>query len=287
MLKAIALIDPEDWRKGPGFINDVKIPELQAEHARHIASTAAEIVRDNQTGVFQEVAVSDLEDGLFRDARERAVDAIADFRTFIDGPQSRYGSFADDLDVIESQIARTAARPVRCYEDLADAMLVILDIAKYNGLEKDSRVTRLVRNFERSRRDLRADDSKIAAREAKRIRIGYDELMDAQQEDFRAMLVGFAEKSDETLEEEMIEDEAAIADPETLPEVRDRAILRSSERAVQMEGIERDEAKANLSLEDAGKKAGALNNMAKAGEKGFDWYNWLVDWLSMGGSSGA
>lgn len=30
LLKAVALIDPEDWEKGPGFINDVKIPELEA-----------------------------------------------------------------------------------------------------------------------------------------------------------------------------------------------------------------------------------------------------------------
>ncbi len=211
LLKAIALIDPEDWDKGPGFINDVKIPELQAEHARHIASTAAEIVWDHATRKFKEVAVSDLEDGLFRDARERADEAIADFRAYIDRPQSLYGAFKDDLDVIEAQLARTADRPIRCYENLADAMLKILDMARHHGLEKDSRVTTLVREFERSRRDLRADDNRIAVREAKRIRIGYDELMDAEQADFRAMLTEFAHKSDDTLEAEMVEDEVAIA----------------------------------------------------------------------------
>ncbi len=280
LLHAIALIAPEDWDKGPGFINDVKIPELQAEHARHIASTAAEIVRDEATGTFTEVAVSDLEDGLFRDARDRANEAIDDFRRFIDRPQSPYGAFAEDLEVIETQIARTADRPIRCYENLADAMLVILDIAKCNGLETDGRVTRLVREFERSRRDLRADDDKIAAREAKRIRIGYDELMDAEQADFRAMLVGFAERSDETLQEEMVEDEASIASPETLPEVRDRALLRSSERMVQMDGIEREEAaKAKPSLEDVGKKADAVNKVAKAGGTGFNVVAKIVEWF--------
>ncbi|MDG1210325.1 MAG: hypothetical protein P8Q48_14775 [Paracoccaceae bacterium] len=45
---------------------------------------------------------------------------------------------------------------------------MILDIAKYNGLETDGRVTRLVREFERSRRDLRADDDRIEKEEAKR-----------------------------------------------------------------------------------------------------------------------
>jgi len=54
------------------------------------------------TGAFTEVAVSDLEDGLFRDARDRANEAIADFRTFIDRPQSPYGAFAEDLDLIET-----------------------------------------------------------------------------------------------------------------------------------------------------------------------------------------
>ena len=251
---------------------------MKAKHARHIASTAAEIVRDVATGAFTEVAVSDLEDGLFRDARDRANEAIADFRTFIDRPQSPYGAFAEDLDLIETQIARTADRPIRCYENLADAMLVILDIAKYNGLETDGRVTRLVREFERSRRDLRADDDRIAAREAKRIRIGYDELMDAEQDDFRAMLVGFAEKSDDILKEEMKEDEASIASPETLPEVRDRALLRSSERMVQMDGIEKEEAK-RTSLEDVGKKVDAVNKVAKAGETIAKVSEWFLGWI--------
>lgn len=285
LLKAIALIDPEDWEKGPGFIHDVKIPELQAEHARHIASTAAEIVWDHATRKFKEVAVSDLEDGLFRDARERTEEAIADFRTFIDRPQSPYGAFEEDLDLIEMQLARAADRPIRCYENLADAMLVILDIAQYNGLEKDGRVTRLVREFERSRRDLRADDEKIAAREAKRIRIGYDELMDAEQADFRAMLTDFAHKSDDVLEAEMVEDEAAIADRETLEGVRDRALLRSSERIVQMDGIERDEVtKAKPSLEDVGKKADAMNKVAKAGETGAKIMAKIVEWFLTGGT---
>lgn len=280
LLKAIALIDPEDWDKGPGFINDVKIPELQAEHARHIASTAAEIVWDDATGAFTEIAVSDLEDGLFRDARERAEEAIADFRIFIDRPQSPYGAFEEDLDLIEMQLARAADRPIRCYEKLADGMLMILETAEYNGLDKDSKVTTLVREFERSRRDLRADDDKIAAREAKRIRIGYDELMGAEQVDFRTMLSDFAHKSDDTLEAEMVEDEAAIASAETLAEIRDRALLRSSERIVQMDGIERDEAaKAKPSLEDVGKKADAVNKVAKASGTGFNVVTKIVEWF--------
>jgi len=157
-------------------------------------------------------------------------------------------------------------------------MLVILDIAKYNGLETDGRVTRLVREFERSRRDLRAVDDRIAAREAKRIRIGYDELMDAEQDDFRAMLVGFAEKSDDILKEEMKEDEASIASPETLPEVRDRALLRSSERMVQMDEIEKEEAK-RTSLEDVGKKVDAVNKVAKAGETIAKVSEWFLGWI--------
>lgn len=157
-------------------------------------------------------------------------------------------------------------------------MLVILDIAKYNGLETDGRVTRLVREFERSRRDLRADDDRIAEREAKRIRIGYDELMDAEQDDFRAMLVGFAEKSDDILKEEMKEDEASIASPETLPEVRDRALLRSSERMVQMDGIEKEEAK-RMSLVDVGKKVDAVNKVAKAGETIAKVSEWFLGWI--------
>ena len=75
---------------------------IAPEAVNAIASTAAEIVRDVATGAFTEVAVSDLEDGLFRDARDRANEAIADFRTFIDRPQSPYGAFAEDLDLIET-----------------------------------------------------------------------------------------------------------------------------------------------------------------------------------------
>ena len=102
--------------------------------------------------------------------------------------------------------------------------------------------------------------------------------MDAEQDDFRAMLVGFAEKSDDILKEEMKEDEASIASPETLPEVRDRALLRSSERMVQMDGIEKEEAK-RMSLVDVGKKVDAVNKVAKAGETIAKVSEWFLGWI--------
>lgn len=138
-------------------------------------------------------------------------------------------------------MARTADRPVRMYEKLADGMQAILDCAQANGITNDAQVVIFLRELERSRRDIRADDEKIEAREAKRLRVGYDELLPTDQESFRGLISAGAAESEPGLKAEMEEDVVSIEDMQTPKETRDRAVLRSTERVLQMDDIKRQE----------------------------------------------
>lgn len=119
LLKAIALIDYKDWGKGAGFINDVKIPELQALYPDVLLETATpvEFSFDTLARVMRLIGVDDnlahlKQPGVvqtFLDDAEEVRDGLQDFADYA-GDLSGGGNYAGVLrraaDKVLSELSR-------------------------------------------------------------------------------------------------------------------------------------------------------------------------------------
>jgi len=232
LLRDIALIDQEDWEKGEVHINNVRVPQLVAKYAVPNAQRGERIERDT-TGEFYAQPVTGLPSDLLSEALDRIAEGIAEFR---DKAKTRniLSILSGEVEQIEAAVERTKDRPLRLYEKLADAALTFVAKAAAAGLDSDADVAILLRELERSRRDIRAGDEVIEARFRGRVRVGYDELTEDQQDTWRGAIAAGAEASEPGLKSEIEDDLPIIADPDQPKEIRERAIEREAERTIQM-----------------------------------------------------
>lgn len=122
LIRAVALIDPEDWDKGDLHINNVVIPRLMAEHMPHLLEAApVDFSFDAFARVMRMVGIDDdtahLRDPAlvtsFRDDCEEVEDTLQDFRDYaqtLSGGGNHAAVLALSVDKVMKELRRTGEK---------------------------------------------------------------------------------------------------------------------------------------------------------------------------------
>ena len=222
MLEEIALIDPEDWDKGPDHVNRL-IAEIQLKYAVAATPNAEEIIV-NDDGLFEAVPRSQLPPKTLADVQDRLRDVIADIRRAQQQENNQYHPLVAEADLLDSVLARYPDNTLRLYEACLKVVIhVTRNVA--NGVlpENDNLVGDVTGDVQNSADDIYNFDPEVRETVDARAKLRFERLSDEQKAEVARLAEAAAQSSVQKLADELREDAAVVQkegepDEETKPD---------------------------------------------------------------------
>ncbi len=277
MQRDIALIADEDWQAGPERVAE-RIAEIELRYAVNSSPNAEEIKREAD-GTFFRVPLTTIRPDLFKGAKEKIGDDIAEIRAKPVG--NTFSPLVDDLSRLEDHLDRYANEPLRIH-DVFQKTIRHIDLKLASGeLARHELVEDLRQDLDTGAIDIRRADTEVAktikSRAADRIarmkaedKAGLDRTMTLAASESRA-----------DLKAEIIDDIATTNDPKAELQDRDESRYRLASRGLRMAKRRKDD------LVKAADDAGKIARGAEAAQKVYDstapiasgWWGWILDKL--------
>ena len=217
LLRAIVGIPHEDWAKGAEHVGDLIVAFKVSRKLHDATPLAEEIVFDDSSGKLRANPVQMLPPHLYDTGLEKLRDAVDDARSAATRDPNSYTALHPTLEMLDRTLTKYRSNPQRVHDDQLLAIRKIERLVIDSLVPNDEEIASLLQVLDSNAVDIRAAIPAVADAVQKRTDIRFRELDAAGRQSIHSAVEAVVSNSEESLAQEMQEDERATFMPERSP----------------------------------------------------------------------
>lgn len=214
LLREIVGIPDAEWEQGAEHVAELITAIEIGRRLCDATPLAEEIVFDNRTGKLCVDPVRMLPTDLYDTGLEKLRDAVNDARLASNRNPNSYTALHPTLDMLDRTLTEYSGNPQRVHDDQLLAIRKIKRLVDNSDVPDDEEIASLVQVLDTNAVDIRAAVPAVAVAVQKRSDVRFRDLDLAGRDRIHSAVEAVASYSDESLAEEMREDELATFDPD-------------------------------------------------------------------------
>ena len=208
-LQEIAGLPDDNWTRGAEHVREHLAAFEIGRRLRDATPLAEEIVFDEPTGKLRVEPVRMLPPDLYETGLEKLQDALDDARAATERNPNSYSALPPTLEMLERTLAKYHGNPQRVHDDQLLALRRLEGLVEEGYVPNDEEIASLVQVLDTNAVDIRAAVPAVAAAVKKRSEVRTRELEPADRDRIRSAVDAVASNSEDSLAEEMREDDRA------------------------------------------------------------------------------
>ena len=209
LLREIVGIPDDDWAQGADHVRELIAAFEVRRRLRDATPLAEEIVFDEPTGKLRVEPIRMLPPDLYETGLEKLQDALDDARAATERNPNTYSALPPTLEMLERTLAKYCGNPQRVHDDQLLAVRRLEGLVEDGYVPDDEEIASLVQVLDTNAVDIRAAVPAVAAAVKKRSEVRVREIEPADRDRIRSAVDAVASNSEESLAEEMREDDRA------------------------------------------------------------------------------
>ena len=213
LIREIVAIPDNDWEQGAEHVG-VVISAIEVEsRLRDATPLAEEVVFDERSGKLSVQPVRMLPPGLYETGLDKLQDAADDARKASERNPNSYTALHSTLEMLERTLSKYRDNPQRVHDDQLLAVRKIGRLTDDGYVPDDEEIASLVQVLDTNAVDIRAAVPTVAVAVKKRSEVRVRALEPEDRDRIRSAVKTVAPNSEESLAEELREDEQATFEP--------------------------------------------------------------------------
>ena len=209
LLREIVRIPDRDWAQGAEHVRDLIAEFEAARRLRDATPLAEKIYFDDRSGKLRVEPVRMLPPDLYDTGLEKLQDAVDDAREASERNPNSYTALQPTLEMLDRTLTKYRDNPQRVHDDQLLAVRRVRQLLKEGYVPDDAEIASLIQVLDTNAVDIRAAIPAVAVAVKKRSEVRIRELDPAERNCIRSAVDAVASASDESLAEEMREDDRA------------------------------------------------------------------------------
>ena len=209
LLTEVVGIPDADWAQGAEHVAEVIAAIEVGRRLRDATPLAEEIVFDERSGKLCVGPVRMLPPSLYDTGLEKLQDAVDDARAASKRDPNSYTALHPTLETLDRTLTKYRGNPQRVHDDQLLAIRKIKGLVDDSYVPDDEEIASLVQVLDTNAVDIRAAVPTVAVAVQKRSEIRFRELDPAGRDRVHSAVEAVASNSEESLAEEMRDDERA------------------------------------------------------------------------------
>ena len=214
LLREIVGIRDADWAQGAERVAKLIAAIEVGRRLRDATPLAEEIVFDDHSGKLRVDPVRMLPPSLYDTGLEKLQDAVDDARAASKQHPNSYTALHPTLEMLDRTLTKYRGNPQRVHDDQLLAIRKIERLVDDSYVPDDEEIASLVQVLDTNAVDIRAAVPAVTVAVQRRSEVRFRELDPAGRDHIHSAVEAVASNSEESLAEEMREDERATFEPE-------------------------------------------------------------------------
>ena len=217
LLREIVRIPDDDWAQGSEHVRELLAAFEVGRRLRDATPLAEDIVYDECSGKLRVEPVRMLPPDLYETGLDKLQDALDDARRATRRNPNSYSALPPLLEMLDRTLAKYRGNPQRVHDDQLLALRKVERLVHDGYVPDDAEIASLVQVLDTNAVDIRAAIPAVAVAVKKRSEVRIREIEPADCDRIRFAVDAVVSNSEESLAEEMREDERATFESEGAP----------------------------------------------------------------------
>lgn len=214
LLREIVRIPDHDWAQGAEHVGELIAAFGVGRRLRDATPLAEKIVFDEGSGKLRAEPDRMLPPDLYDTGLEKLQDAVNDARAASERNPNSYTALRSVLEMLDRTLAKYRGNPQRVHDDQLLAVRRVRQLVDEGYVPHDHEIASLLQVLDTNAVDIRAAIPAVAVAVKKRSEVRIRELEPEERNRIRSAVDAVASASEESLADEMREDDRATFEPE-------------------------------------------------------------------------